>query len=66
MHTRLMFCIDVKRDNKDCSSFVAYHICFEVIRMNYQVHAYFTSAIAKIVAPLQLFRGYKHEFSGSC
>ena len=50
-----MFCLDLKRDNKNCSSFVAYYICFEFISMNFQVHAYFNSkvsAITKIVAPL--------------
>ena len=61
-----MFCLDRKRGTKNCSSVVAYFNCFEVISMNFQVQAHFTSAITKIVAPLQrsMFRGYKHEFSG--
>ena len=53
MHTRtkiFMFCLDLKRDNKNCSSVVAYYNPFEVITMNFQVQA---SAITKIVAPLQ-------------
>ena len=52
----LMFCLDLKRDNKNCSSVVTYNNCFEVISMNFQVQAHFTkkvSAITKIVAPLQ-------------
>ena len=56
MHTRtkiLMFCLDLKSDNKNCISVVAYYNGFEVICMNFQVEAHFTSAITKIVAPLQ-------------
>ena len=38
MHTQpkiLMFCLDLKRNNKNCSSVAAYHNCFEVISMNF-------------------------------
>ena len=48
-----MFCLDLKPDNKNCSSVVAYYTCFEVISMHIQVQAYKVSAITKIVAPLQ-------------
>ena len=43
MHTRtkiFMFCLDLKRDNKNCSLVTAYFNCFEVISMNFQVHAH--------------------------
>ena len=55
MHTRtkiFMFCLDLKRDNKNSSSVVTYYNPFEVITMNFQVKAHFTkkvSAITKIV-----------------
>ena len=50
MHTRtkiLMFCLDLKRDKKNCSSVVTYNNGFEVISMNFKVEA---RAITKIVA----------------
>ena len=37
-----MFCLDLKRDNKNCSFVAAYHNCFKVISLNFQVHAHFT------------------------
>ena len=45
-----MFCLDLKRDNKNCSSIAAYYNSFS---MNFEVQAHFTSAITKILAPLQ-------------
>ena len=52
MHTRpkiFMFCLDLKPDNKNCSSVVGYYNCFEVISMNFQL-AYKVSAITSSVA----------------
>ena len=48
MHTRpkiFMFCLDFKRDNKNCSSVVTY---YKVITMNFHVKAHFTKKVSAI------------------
>ena len=48
-----MFCLDLKRDNKNCSSIAAYYNSVGVISMNFQIQAQKVCAITKIVAPFQ-------------
>ena len=43
---KLMFCLDHNRDNKNCSSVAAYYNCFDVLSMNFLVHAYFTDVMS--------------------